>query len=78
MKMSWFQKGKTRISVRPVTWQGWLVLLIFVSLIIYNFFRIDATSPSASDTLISFAPQSLFLILLYFLTANNLTEDEKR
>ena len=76
MKMSWFQKGKTRISVRPVTWQGWFVLLIFVSLIVYNFFRINAAS--ASDTFIAFALQSLFLILLYFLTANNLTGDEKR
>lgn len=78
MKISWFQKGKTRIGVRPVTWQGWLVVLIFVSLTIYNFFRIDATSQSVSDTLIDFVPQSLFLILLYFLTANNLTGDEKR
>lgn len=75
MKMSWFQKGKTRISVRPVTWQGWLVLLIFISLIVYNFFRIDAASASLSDTFIAFAPQSLFLVLLYFLTANNLTGD---
>ena len=78
MKISWFQKGKTRISIRPVTWQGWLVVLIFVSLTIYNFFRLDANSQSLSDTLIDFVPQSLFLILLYFLTANNLTGDEKR
>jgi len=77
MKNPWFKKGRTKIAVRPITWQGWFVLLIFVFLIVYNFFRIDQLSHSASDTLVSFIPQTLILIALYFLSANNLTGDEQ-
>lgn len=76
MKLSWFKKGKTKIDIRPTTWQGWLILLVFVFLIVYNFFRISALSYSTADTLIDFVPQSLFLILLYFLTANNLASKD--
>ena len=74
MKVIWFKKGRTKIDVKPTTWQGWLVIIIFISLIIYNYFRISAFSYSVSDMLFDFVPQSLLLILLYFLTANNLSD----
>ncbi|OGY32614.1 MAG: hypothetical protein A3A57_01255 [Candidatus Woykebacteria bacterium RIFCSPLOWO2_01_FULL_41_12] len=78
MKNPWFKKGRTRIDIRPITWQGWVVLIIFIVLIVYNFFRIDSASHSASDTLIKFVPQTLILIALYFLSANNLSDSEEK
>jgi len=78
MKTLWFKKGRAKIDIRPVTWQGWFILTTFIILIIYNFFRINAFSYSVSDMLFDFVPQSLLLILLYFLTANNLTGNNQK
>jgi len=76
MKIAWFKKGKTKIHIRPITWQGWSVLIVFVLLVVYNFFRISSFSRSTLNVLGDFIPQTLFLTLLYFLTANNLTNDK--
>ena len=77
MKNPWFKQGRTLLDTKPITWQGWAILIIFIFLIVYNFFRIDHTSHSASDTLIKFIPQTLFLIALYFLSANNLSDEDR-
>ena len=76
MKTAWFKKGKTRINIRPITWQGWIILLTFIFLIIFNYFRLGVGSHSAPNTFQNFALQGLFLGLLYFLTANNLADKD--
>ncbi len=70
-KQPWFRLHKWKTGWVPITWQGWILTLLFIGLIIYNFFRIDETSHSVSDTLINFIPQTvvfagLFSVFCYF------------
>ncbi len=60
----WFKAKKYGWGWMPATWQGWVVLSLFVALVVINFFRIDAHSHSASDTLINFIPETVLLTLL--------------
>ena len=46
------------------TWQGWIVLLVYTVLVVYNAIRIDSNSHSVSDTLINFVPQTIGLTVL--------------
>ena len=60
----WFKAKLYGWGWTPARWQGWLVSITFIILIVFNFFRIDTASHSASDTLINFFPQTLFFVLL--------------
>ena len=60
----WFKAKLYGWGWVPVKWQGWFVLAIFIILVLLNFFRIDSTSHSASDTLINFIPQTIILALI--------------
>ena len=60
----WFKRKLYGWGWTPATWQGWLVLAVFVVLMILNAFRVDAGSHSVSDVLINFIPQTFALVLL--------------
>lgn len=60
----WFRAKLYGWGWTPARWQGWVTLLVFIALVVLNFWRIDRHSHSASDTLINFLPQTVVLILL--------------
>ena len=47
----WFKAKKYGWGWYPSTWQGWLILLFFVFLMVADFRSLDVVSHSASDTL---------------------------
>ena len=77
MNKPWFRTMKHGLGWYPTSWQGWLTIAVFVALVLWNFFRIDAGSHSASDTLrpwfIQTVAMGLILILVGFLMAEKPT-----
>lgn len=67
MQKLWFKTKRYGWGWTPATWQGWLVLVIFLALIIGNVLRIDATQHSNSDALMSILPQNAILVLVLIL-----------
>jgi hypothetical protein len=59
----WFKRKLYGWGWTPVRWQGWLVLLAFVAVIVLNFLLIDSMSHSVSDTLINVIPQTALIML---------------
>lgn len=67
-KKLWFKAKRYGYGWTPATWQGWLVLIVYILVVIENFWRIDSRSHSVSDTLINFVPPTLlFTMLLIFI-----------
>jgi len=64
MKKIWFKAKEYGWGWYPVTWQGWLVTLVFIVLLLLNSWRIDSSSPSDREALTGFLPQTLFLVIL--------------
>ncbi|MCE9586563.1 hypothetical protein K8R04_04600 [Candidatus Uhrbacteria bacterium] len=60
----WFKAKNYGYGWYPATWQGWLIMAIWLALLLLNLYRIDSVSHSSSDTLINFVPQSLILTLI--------------
>lgn len=60
----WFKRKLYGWGWTPATWQGWLILFVFVALIALNAYRIDSASHSASDTITAFVPQTAILVLV--------------
>lgn len=56
----------------PITWQGWIVFIVYFTFIIWDFFRIDESSHSASDTARPFIIQviiaSVILCIIAYMT----------
>ncbi len=48
-------------------WGGLLLAVLFITLSILNFFRIDSVSHSASDTLRPFGIQTAILLMVFIL-----------
>ena len=46
----------------PVSWQGWLTVLIALWILVKLFLAIDRTSSSGSDTLFSFTPYAIAVL----------------
>ena len=68
MKKLWFARKGYGWGWYPANWQGWLVILIYIAVLIYIFRKADVASYSGSDTLISFAPKFLLVTaILYFI-----------
>ncbi|MDB5259488.1 MAG: hypothetical protein JWO73_696 [Candidatus Taylorbacteria bacterium] len=63
----WFKAKRYGWGWRPVTWQGWLILLAYLALVVGAFLLTDSESHSDSDTLISFALP--FILLTFCLIA---------
>ncbi len=47
----WFKAKRYGYGWYPSTWQGWLVIAVYVAFITWDFYRLDAGSHSASDTI---------------------------
>ncbi len=63
-KLIWFKAKRYGYGWYPATWQGWLVILIYIVLITLDALRIDALSHSVSDTLINWIPDTALLTAL--------------
>ncbi|MEK7572016.1 MAG: hypothetical protein AAB553_07120 [Patescibacteria group bacterium] len=59
----WFRARKHGIGWVPVTWQGWLVLLMYVIALVYVFFNHDY-SPSVQIIWTHFWPKIILLTLV--------------
>ncbi|MDO8495728.1 MAG: hypothetical protein Q7S32_04450 [bacterium] len=72
----WFKAKRYGWGWYPVTWQGWLILVVYVFILINIFREIDSASHSVSDTLINFLPQTVIvtaiLILICYMTGEKL------
>ncbi len=53
-KNYWFKAKKYGWGWYPATWEGWLVMGIYIAALVWQFKDIDQSSHSASDTLIGF------------------------
>jgi hypothetical protein len=52
----WFKNKSYGWGWYPATWEGWLVLFVYVVILVWRFTEIDRRSHSVSDTLINFVP----------------------
>ena len=73
MNKPWFKAKKYGYGCGlPVTWQGWLVFIIYILFIIWDFQRIDKSAHSVSDTVRPFFIQvilaSVIFLLIVYLT----------
>ncbi|MDQ3244962.1 MAG: hypothetical protein M3P22_01255 [bacterium] len=67
-KKLWFKAKEYGWGWTPVSWEGWVVILIYLIIMIGAFRYFDQNSHSASDTLINFAlPYVLGTIILFFI-----------
>jgi hypothetical protein len=63
-KKLWFRAKYYGWGWYPSSWQGWLVLLIYLLLVILDIFRIDSSSHSAFDTIRPFVIDMVILVLI--------------
>ncbi len=67
MKTLWFKAKKYGYGWTPCSWQGWLIILVYLLVMLVTFRSIDLHSHSGSDTLIAVFPFWLlytFVLLL--------------
>ncbi len=64
-KKLWFRAKKYGWGWMPVSWQGWLILAIYIFGVVYEFRLVNSFSHSVSDTLIGFFPRILGLTILF-------------
>ncbi len=48
----WFKNKYYGWGWRPATWQGWLIMAVYVAIVVWIFRDVDSQSHSGSDTLI--------------------------
>lgn len=77
MKTIWFKRKLYGWGWYPSTWQGWVVILIYVLMLIESFKRIDALSHSVSDTLLNFVPQTFIFTLILVIVCYKTGEKPK-
>ena len=63
MKKYWFKAKNYGWGWYPATWQGWLVIVIFVLLINLDFYRINSLT-SSMDSLIYFIPDAVISTII--------------
>ena len=63
-KNYWFRAKKYGWGWSPATWQGWLIIGVYIFLVLFDFNRIDTHSHSASDTLLNFIPETFILTII--------------
>jgi hypothetical protein len=60
-KKLWFKSKTYGWGWVPVSWEGWVVLAVYLLLVVGDFRFINASQHSVSDTFISFVPRFIFL-----------------
>jgi hypothetical protein len=65
----WFRRKLFGWGWTPATWQGWVVVVVFLAIVVINAVNVDSTSHSVSDTLIGVAPRTVVLLALLLLIA---------
>ena len=72
IKKLWFRGKRYGWGWRPVTWQGWMVTLVYVAVVVLSFLEIERDSRSAYDTFIGVFPRvfiaTLLLVLICYRT----------
>jgi len=63
----WFKRRLYGWGWVPVSWQGWLFILAWISLFVQFFLIIDKNSHSSSDTIITMIIPSVLLFIILFL-----------
>lgn len=63
-KPIWFRAKDYGWGWSPATWQAWLILLIFVVLIVLDFYWIDASSASDAQSFARWMPDTMALVLI--------------
>ena len=74
-KRHWFRARKNGYGWTPASFEGYLVIFLYIILNIGLFIRINRNSDSGSDTLIGFGP--IFVILTLILIFTCLLKGEK-
>ncbi len=81
-KKLWFKAKRYGWGWTPVTWQGWLVIAVYVIFLVGMFRSVDAQSHSNSDTLFAFAVRLLivtfFLYLVCYLKGEPMDRTHRR
>ncbi len=67
MENAWFRRKA--YGYRPISWQGWVLLLIHFAIVLFFFNKAGSESHSASDTLINFSPKFMLSSLAFVLIA---------
>ncbi len=73
----WFKRKLYGWGWTPARPQGWLTLGLFIVLVFINFYRLDAVSHSASDTLIPFLIQTGLMTIVFILICYKTGESPK-
>lgn len=73
MSKNWFKKHETW-GLRPVTWQGWLIVITWLATSSAVLARVDAVSHSVSDTLIKASLPIAVLTIMAIALAVNLAD----
>ncbi len=60
----WFKRKRYGWGWTPTSWEGWLVLAVYLVAMLYDFRFINAAQHSVSDTLINFAPRFIILTII--------------
>lgn len=60
----WFKRKLYGWGWTPATWQGWLVLIIFLALLVLNTLRFNPEAHTDREVLTEFIPQTVVLILV--------------
>jgi hypothetical protein len=76
-KKPWFKAKMYGWGWYPSSWQGWLVLFLFILLNVITFIKIDKNSHSVSDTLIGFVP-ALFVLCIFLICIAYKTGEKPR
>ena len=66
MNKYWFKRKENGFLWEPLSWKGWLIILLFGIIMVSDFMLIDSRSHSVSDTLINFVPFAVILIITLF------------
>ena len=63
-KNLWFRAKNYGWGWYPSSWQGWVILIAYILILVWNFNRLDSISHSNSDTIRPFVIQTFFITLL--------------
>ena len=68
----WFKKAGW--VYRPITWQGWLITVVFAAFAIHIFVAVDSFTTSPTDTLYGIFPYIVPAFLMWLWAASNTSE----